>query len=170
LRYKDKKTFFIQYFFPVCIENMFFCDNHNYFEMSLQYFEEKISFYHNIFLSFYHNIAISRAKMFIVQRPLERFDIKSFWNVFKLYRGKKRHFGGRKKKFDLNHEFHWPSSIFFFLLHISFWENLFLREISPEKNKWGKTLYRFKLESQCLFWPNIRNQSFKMNSILKRLN
>jgi len=44
------------FFFPVCIENIFW-DNSKYFEMSLQFFEEK-----NIFLSkclaFYRNIAI----------------------------------------------------------------------------------------------------------------
>jgi len=45
-----------KYIFPVCIENIFW-DNSKYFEMSLQYFEEKkylfikMSFYHNIFLS-----------------------------------------------------------------------------------------------------------------------
>jgi len=49
-RYLDEKTFFHQYFFPVCIENIFW-DNSKYFEMSLLYFEEKK--YHFITISQY---------------------------------------------------------------------------------------------------------------------
>ncbi len=55
-RYCNKKTFFIQYFFPVCTENIF-GDNSKYFEMSLQYFEEK-----KIFLLQYFFIAISQYR------------------------------------------------------------------------------------------------------------
>jgi hypothetical protein len=45
------KTFFIQYFFPVCIENIFLWDDSKYFEMSLKFFLNQ-----NVFLSFYQNI------------------------------------------------------------------------------------------------------------------
>jgi len=44
----------------VYIENIFW-DNSKLFEMSLQYFEEKISFYQNVFLSFYQNIVFKNV-------------------------------------------------------------------------------------------------------------
>jgi hypothetical protein len=45
-RYCDKKTFFIENIVFLCVLKIFFWDNFKYFEMSLQYFEEK-----KIFLS-----------------------------------------------------------------------------------------------------------------------
>jgi len=52
----------------VCIENIFW-DNFKYFEMTLQYFEEKnIFFYQNVFLSQYCVL-----KMSSVYKPLWTF-------------------------------------------------------------------------------------------------
>jgi hypothetical protein len=59
-QYCDKETkrhFSSNIFFPVCIENIFWGDNSKYFEMSLQYFEEK-----KIFLFQYLVIVISHYR------------------------------------------------------------------------------------------------------------
>ncbi len=58
-RYCDKKTFFIQNFFPVCIENIFWGMILNILKCHYNILKKKMSFYRNIFLSQYLFIAIS---------------------------------------------------------------------------------------------------------------
>ncbi len=67
-RYCDKKTFFTPNIFFLCVLKIFFWDNSKYFEMSLQYFEEKISCIKISFylLSFYLNIVCKNS----VDKPL----------------------------------------------------------------------------------------------------
>ncbi len=75
----------------MCIENIFFWDNSKYFEMSLQYFEEKISFsqYLFIFLSQYYArkclVCISPKSNFFLSYPRDhltkpaQFDWRWLW-------------------------------------------------------------------------------------------
>ncbi len=45
----------------LCVLKIFFRDDSKYFEMSLQYFEEKYIFYQNVLLPFYLNIVSNYA-------------------------------------------------------------------------------------------------------------
>jgi len=88
--YKDKKTFFIQYIFPVWIENIYFWTVMlrywnliwKYLKISLQYFKE--FFYQNVFLSFFEILC---AKIFCVTWPYgpkettTYFELGMFWRL-----------------------------------------------------------------------------------------
>ncbi len=74
--YFDKKTFFSQYFSPVWIENIYFCVLD--FEMSLQYFYKKMSFF-NFLLQYLFIFLRPNSHKIFLNKILQYCDKNIFW-------------------------------------------------------------------------------------------